>query len=139
MELKAGSIFVVKKFEFEDGFVKPKFLVQLNNPRKNEPVLFCLTTSQVKRYRKKYPIGCQRKSKYFFIKKCNYFEKDTWLELDRIFDYDFGKILNNCYNGNLIYKNKIDDDCLIEIKDCIKESKDIDEQLLKMIVETIIK
>lgn len=139
MELKAGSIFIVKKFVFDNGIVKQKFIVQLNNPRKNESCLFCLTTSQEKRDRKKYPIGCQRNSKYFFIRKCNYFEKDTWLELDRVFDYDYGKILNFCLNENLIYKDKIDDDCLVEIKDCIGKSIDIDEQLLEMIVETIIK
>jgi hypothetical protein len=135
--LKAGFIYLKKSYKFDDGERKNKLLVQLNNPRNKEPFLFCLTTSQEKLYRKKHPLGCQNNSKYFFIKKCDYFITDTWLELHRVHTFRYDEILNFYFQKQLILLNKIGTDCLVEIKYCIERSLDIPEKYISLIINTI--
>ena len=137
-KLKAGFIYLKKYNSFVDGEEKDKLLVQLNNPRNGEPFLFCLTTSKEKPYRKKYPMGCQNNSKYFFIKKCEYFILDTWLEIEKVKEIKYDEILKFHFSKELIYKNKIDKNCLAEIKQCVEKSIDISDKYISLISETIL-
>lgn len=86
----------------------------------------------------KTPSGCQKKSQYFFINACNFFPKDTWLLLYEIYEYDYTCMLNKHFKQQMKIVNFIDDDILRQIKNCIKNSIDISEKYLEMILKTIV-
>ena len=138
-ELKPGCILFDTKFVFKDNEIGEKLIVLLNKPRKNEPFLFCRTTSIEKPpYTTKTPSGCQKKSQYFFINACNFFPKDTWLLLYEIYEYDYTCMLNKHFKQQMKIINFIDDGILRQIINCIKNSIDISEKYLEMILKTIV-
>ena len=138
-ELKPGCILFDTNFVFKDNEIGEKLIVLLNNPRKNEPFLFCRTTSIEKSpYTTKTPSGCQKKSQYFFINACNFFPKDTWLLLHEIYEYDYTCMLNKHFKQQMKIINFIDDVILRQINNCIKNSIDISEKHLEMILKTIV-
>jgi len=138
-ELKSGCKLFDIKFTFKDSEIGEKLIVLLNNPGKEEPFLFCRTTSKEKPpYQIKTPNGCQKNSQYFFIKACNFFPKDTWLLLYDIYEYDKALLLKKAFDKEIKILNSIDDTTLRQIKNCIKYSEDISEKHLKMILKTIV-
>jgi len=138
-ELKSGCILFDIKFTFKDNVIGEKLIVLLNNPRENEPYLFCRTTSRERPpYLIKTPKGCQKNSQYFFINACNFFPEDTWLLLCDIYEYDKALILKKALNKEIRILNSIDDTILRKVKNCIKYSRDISEKHRKMILETIV-
>ncbi|MBU4350322.1 hypothetical protein KJ830_03965 [bacterium] len=138
-ELKPGCILYDTKFVFKDNEIGEKLIVLLNNPRGNEPFLFCRTTSIEKPpYQIKIPSGCQKNSQYFFINTCIFFPKDTWLLLRDIYEYDKARILKKAFDKEISIINSINDIILRQIKNCVKDSIDISEKYLKMILETIV-
>lgn len=138
-ELKPGCILFDTKFVFKDNEIGEKLIVLLNYPRKNEPFLFCRTTSIEKPpYIIKTPSGCQKNSQYFFINACDFFPKDTWLLLHEIYEYDYTCILNKHFKQQIKIINSINDNILRQIKNCVKNSIDISEKYLEMILKTIV-
>ena len=138
-ELKSGCILFDTKFEFKDNEMGEKLIVLLNNPRENEPYLFCRTTSRERPpYQMKTPKGCQKNSHYFFINACNFFLKDTWLLLYEIYEYDYTCMLNKHFKQQIKMISSMDDNILRQIKNCIKNSDDISEKYLEMILKTIV-
>jgi hypothetical protein len=138
-ELKPGCILFDTKFAFKDNEIGEKLIVLLNNPRKNEPYLFCRTTSKERSpYQIKTPKGCQNESQYFFINACNFFPEDTWLLLYEIFEYDYSCLLNKHFKKQIKIINCISEIVLRQIKNCIKCSKDISDKHLRMILDTIL-
>ena len=138
-ELKPGCILFDTKFVFKDNEIGEKLIILLNNPRKNEPFLFCRTTSIEKPpYTIKTPPGCQKKSQYFFINACEFFPKDTWLLLYEISEYGKARILKKAFDKELSIINSINDTILRQIKNCIKDSIDISGKYLEMILKTIV-
>ena len=62
-ELKSGCILFDTKFTFKDNEIGEKLIVLLNYPGKEEPFLFCRTTSKEKPpYQIKTPNGGQKNS-----------------------------------------------------------------------------
>jgi len=60
-ELKSGCKLFDKKFTFKDNEIGEKLIVLLNNPGKEEPFLFCRTTSKEKPpYQIKTPMDVNR-------------------------------------------------------------------------------
>ena len=138
-ELKPGCILFDTKFVFKDNEIGEKLIILLNNPRKNEPFLFCRTTSIEKPpYTIKTPPGCQKNSQYFFINAYEFFPKDTWLLLYEIREYGKARILKKAFDKEISIINSINDIILRQIKNCVKDSIDISEKYLKMILETIV-
>lgn len=112
-ELKPGCILFDTKFEFKDNKIGEKLIVLLNNPRENEPYLFCRTTSREKPpYQIKTPKGCQKDSYYFFISACNFFLEDTWLLLYEIYEYDYICMLNKHFKKQMRIIDYIDESTL---------------------------
>ena len=128
-ELKPGCILFDTNFAFEDNKIGEKLIVLLNNPRKNEPFLFCRTTSIEKPpYKIKTPSGCQKKSQYFFINACEFFPKDTWLLLYDVCEYNKAHILKKAFDKEIKIINSTNNIILRQIKNCIKNSIDISEK-----------
>ena len=139
-ELKSGCILFDTNFTFKDNVIGEKLIVLLNNPRENEPYLFCRTTSRERPpYQIKAPKGCQKDSSYFFINACSFFPEDTWLLLYEIREYDYICMLNKHFKQQMRIINCINDVTLLrQIKNCIKYSRDISYKHLKMILDTIV-
>ena len=80
-----GTVFLAENFIFSDSTVGRKLLVLLNNPSANDPLFLVKTTSQ--KHSKPLSPGCIASyHKVFFLKaKSDYFEKDTWVQLDDYF------------------------------------------------------
>lgn len=138
-ELKSGCILFDTEFKFKDNEIGEKLIVLLNNPQGDEPFLFCRTTSIEKPpYKIKTPFGCQKNSQYFFINKCEFFPKDTWLLLYDIYEYSKAHILKKAWDKKIKIIKSINDNILGQIKNCVKYSIDISEKHLKMILKTIV-
>ena len=118
--LASGSIFVAKKFKYSDGTIGEKLLVLLNNPYQNIPYIVVKTTS--KQHSKPKTKGCiNHYHKAFFIppKKQDFFNKETWIQLDDYFIFCQNDINNRLKHiGNLSSKTTQDViDCFLSFNE----------------------
>jgi hypothetical protein len=75
-----GTVFYNQQYIFENGTSKPKLLVLLNTPAKNDNYLLVKTTSQ--EHDKPSRRGCIRDQSVFSIPAgVSFFEKHTWILL----------------------------------------------------------
>lgn len=83
-----GSIFVAENFVFSDRTKGKKLLVLLNNPASGDPYLVVKTTSQ--KHSKPDTPGCIESyhQAYFIPANSNFFQKDTWVQLDDYFMFN---------------------------------------------------
>ena len=94
-----GSIFVAEKFKFSDGTTGKKLLVLLNNPTSGDPYLVVKTTSQ--KHSKPDTPGCIENyhQAYFILANSNFFQKDTWIQLDDYFPFDQSHVKTKTYRA----------------------------------------
>ena len=85
---RRGAIFLAENFVFSDNTIGKKLLVLLNNPVPADPYFLVKTTSQ-QHLRPKSP-GCIEKyhQAYFIHANNDFFEKDTWIQLDDYFPFN---------------------------------------------------
>lgn len=128
-----GEIILYKNYEFEDKSKANKLFVVLNS----DPCLVLKTTSQSKRY-SGVSRGCNEAKKVFFAptywQSC--FAVDTYIQLPEIFELSTEELLDGSLGKKEIniLKNPISDDCLPQLKNCLKKFKeDISEQHWKFI------
>lgn len=83
-----GAIFLAENFVFSDNTTGIKLLVLLNNPTPNNPYFLVKTTSQ--QHTKPKTQGCIENyyQAYFIYANDDFFEKDTWIQLDACFPTD---------------------------------------------------
>ena len=118
MNIVRGSIFLNKDMLYDDGTSKSKFLVLLNTPQGNDTALFVQATSQKKS--KPDKSGClTHNNESLFAIKANktFFNKDTWIELNKIYEAEISFIQQIIYKSQL--KEKIIDDivnCLLRLE-----------------------
>ena len=86
--LTRGAIFLAENFVFSDNTIGKKLLVLLNNPTSDVPHFLVKTTSQ-QHAKPKIP-GCIENyyQAYFIYANGDFFEKDTWIQLDDYFPSD---------------------------------------------------
>lgn len=79
---------MAEKFKFSDGTTGKKLLVLLNNPTSGDPYLVVKTTSQ--KHSKPDTPGCIENyhQAYFILANSNFFQKDTWIQLDDYFMFN---------------------------------------------------
>jgi len=83
-----GAVFLAENFVFSDNTTGRKLLVLLNNPTPNDPYFLVKTTSQ--QHTKPKTQGCIENyyQAYFIYANGDFFEKDTWIQLDDYFPAD---------------------------------------------------
>lgn len=133
--MEKGEIFLHRDFKFANGGSKQKFLVLLYAPaRKDQPYLFCLTTSQEKK--KSFKEGCQPNRSLFFIpKNKEYFNENTWLQLFSIYPIEAHSVVQDSLLGYMERKDKLQELTIRQLMNCIKKSKDVEENYQKLILE----
>ena len=83
-----GDIFLAENFVFSDNTIGKKLLILINNPSPNDPYFLVKTTS--KQHSKPKSPGCIENyyQAYFIYANSDFFEKDTWIQLDDYFPFD---------------------------------------------------
>jgi hypothetical protein len=131
--LQKGSIFFHTKFKFKNGTEGEKLLVQLNNPKKSEPYLFCKTTS--KENGKPLTPGCHHKISLFFIpKEQESLKENTWLQLFEIYPFDAASVIRDSWDKCLVEKGIIKDLTIRQLMNCIKRIPDIETNFKNLIL-----
>ena len=119
-----GDIIHYKEYEFEDGNKANKLFVVLHN----EPCLVLKTTSRPRRYNGAKQ-GCNEDLKVFFapVSWQSCFNIDTYIQLPQIFEFSIHELLSGgaLGSGNIeILDSALSDDCLPQLKNCLKKFKD---------------
>ena len=124
-----GTIFIHKKFVYENGSTGEKYLILLNTPGKKEgPYLFVKTTSQEKN--KPLTPGCiEDKSLFFIPSKTTYFSKNTWIQLYSLQEFDQEYTVNN---SDIKIVNTLKTKMIDEIIDCLIRAEKDDIPLWQM-------
>ena len=137
MSAKAGEIYFCPLFPFKNGEVGAKFLVLLNTPQKNEPFIFCKTTSQQKY--KQLTEYCQPDYNLFLLlANKDFFTKNTWLQFYELYEFTNSEFLDLHTNNKLEFKGKLKDLTMRQIINCIKKCKrDIRKSYLTLILKRI--
>lgn len=111
-----GTVFYNEKYIFENGTSKPKLLVLLNTPAKNDNYLLVRTTSQ--QHDKPSRKGCIRDQSVFSIPPgISLFDKHTWILL-----YTLSEVLPETVHDFKII-GYLDHRLTEEIIDCLFESQ----------------
>jgi hypothetical protein len=131
-----GDVYLHSNFHFSDGTFGKKYFVILFEPdSEKEPYLVVKTTSNLRN--KVYNIGCNEKSKIFYIPSRNtkIFPIDTLIQLDEIFAFSKEEFLKGSLQERIIeYKDKLDTLILSQLINCIKKLKeDISDLYFDMI------
>lgn len=133
--MKAGDVFCFINFRFSDGTTAPKkLMIILNTPQNTDPYIVCLTTSVARNWRPKV-IGCHSDKNYYFIdSKQDGFDLDTYIVFDRIYEIPVDKLLNSCLKDGSYYLFELEQTLWSALKTCIRNSKDIEQDILDKIV-----
>ncbi|MCK4359668.1 MAG: hypothetical protein KAW92_13200 [Candidatus Cloacimonetes bacterium] len=126
--LYAGSV-IRCELVFPDGKKKFKRLIVISNKNKYT-TLFLTSTSKINRKYKFY-----RKDDIFVQKgdeSC--FEKDTCIQLNRVFEISSPKLVSEYVNNKLDILNKISDELMEKIYIAINKSVLIEQKYIKRIM-----
>jgi len=137
--LKCGEIYFHRNFKFKDGQGGIKlFVVLYVSENKSKPYcLVCITTTQEKN--KSQHEGCQEAEALFFIRKNkDFFCEDTWLQFKSIYEYEVQSVLHECVvTKEMEYKDRLKENTFREIVNCIKKSRDVEQQYQDLILSGI--
>lgn len=127
-----GSVYLHTDFQFPNGDKGRKLLIQLNTPSQDEPYLFVQTTSQPKN-RPATP-GCIPHRSLFFVEANKpFFDKNTWIQLHPVYEFDQAYLLQNSFRGDLQEVGTIPKQKVNEIANCFKRIDDVTPYQLKLI------
>lgn len=130
--MSCGTVLFDKKYQFPNGTIGEKLSIVLAEYGVN--YLVAKTTSQP--HAKHSIPGCQLKDKppNFFIPAYSYwFNKDTWIELDEVYELDSTIHGYKRQDGTTIEHNVLPNELVKAILDCALASDDIDEFFLEML------
>lgn len=123
--LGKGAILFHKKFEFKNGELGEKLIIILNNPDPTkEPYLVCRTTSQERGKSRKF--GCQEDFSLFYLPASyDFFNKNTWIQLYEIFQFEASSLLRDHFEGKLKVLGRLKELTIRQLMNCIKKIKDV--------------
>ncbi len=119
-----GTVYHCVDFEFPDGAEADKYLVLLNEPKEDEPYIFCTTTSRSKN--KSPRPGCDPDLSLFMLKgRHDFFPVDTWLQLFRLWAFGFKKFLDHAMRRKMQEERQLRTETIGQIVNCVKICKDV--------------
>lgn len=137
--MNCGTVLFDKKYQFPSGTIGEKLSIVLCPFGTN--FLVAKTTSQ--QHAKHKSSGCQandRPPNYFVDAHRYWFDKDTWIELDEVYELDSTIHQYKRQDGTTIeHHSVLPDDLVKAILDCALASDDIDEFYLEMIARARMK
>ena len=133
--MDVGSIYLHDKFKFEDGSEKKKFFVVVSpGLNDNENYLVCRTTSKEKPPYRIKKQGCDAKKNYFMLlQNDDWFEKNTWVQFDRIYVFKVQQLLKDRFDKQVTYKANLKPKNVRAILNCILRSRDVPQNQKTMI------
>lgn len=128
-----GTVLFHTKFQFTDGTTGQKLLIILNTPKGHQPYLVCKTTSKCK-----YCIvneGCHSDKSIYHIKaNKDGFDRDTWVQLDEIFEFTQAEILKaHLIDKTCTMTHCISDATVRAILNCIWKGDDASQDHLDLL------
>ena len=134
-----GSIYLHEKFKFSDGATGKKLFIAVNSPSKKENYLVCKTTSKERPpYRvKKQGCSAPKKNYFMFSKKDDWFTKDTWVQFDKIYEFEQHQLLQDRFDRQVEFKARLETKNIRALLNCILKSMDISERYSKSIKKTL--
>lgn len=130
-----GSVYHRTEHQFPNGAKGVKLLVQLNSPSRREPYLFVQTTSQPHN-RPKTP-GCLPRHSAFYVEAGKpFFDVDTWIQLDRVYEFVPAFMVKEGLKGTLNELGTLPNQMMNAIANCCKYSDDITAHQLQLIMKS---
>jgi hypothetical protein len=123
--MNCGTVLYDERFQFSDGSVINKLFIVLCDFGTNYLVLN--TTSQQKKKNK--TAACQLKDKppnFFLPANHSWFEKDTWIELDEVFEIDSDTLEQKKKDRVVLHKSVLSPELMKDILKCALQSVDIE-------------
>ena len=130
-----GTILYDKNHPYENGSTGKKFLIVLNEGKLGFYIVVKTTSNDISKGRQ---FGCQLNDRYpnFFLplKTC-WFNKDTWVELNRFREFTANKLLAKCFSKELMEVAQLNTSVTALLLKCAIESEDISESQAKDVWE----
>jgi hypothetical protein len=130
--MKSGTIIYDTKFQFADGSTLDKLIIivaELGND-------FLAVKTTTRQRHMNNTSGCQINDKppnFYIPAHASWFNKDTWVELDEIFEID-STLLNIKLRDRVAAKRgAVSDDLLKQILDCALQSQDIEQYYMEFL------
>jgi hypothetical protein len=120
--MKKGEIFFDKNFAFTDSTIGEKLFILLTE---KEPYLVLKTTSNSKQYPNVKPY-CNPPRLVFYIpvELKQSFTKNTYIQLNEIFEYNNLDFLKKSFNKEIKSKGTLTNDILNSLFNCLDKIKD---------------
>lgn len=130
--MNPGTVFYIKKFEFDDGGAADKLIVLMTHAR-NGRFLAVRTTSQQKKWRSQKQ-GCHaERGYYYFQPKSSWFAEPTWVILDDPHLLRADSLRLRFQNGSATIKTTLDRLTTAALRNCLKKVDDISDEMLEML------
>ena len=132
--MKIGSVIFDDSFEFSDGQTGEKLLVLLNDGDCGSYHVV-KTTSKGGLYKNTY--GCNldhRYSSFFLPLNSSILEKNTWIQLDEVFEFNARQFRENISSLKLKQIGTLEVSITQDLLSCISRSDDIEENILDQIL-----
>jgi len=130
--MNCGTVLYDTQFQFPDGSITNKLIIVLCNY--GTDYLVIQTTRQQKFKNKS--AGCQIKDKpqnFFIPQKTVWFEDDTWVLLNEVFEYNFDTFAYKQADKIVTQKDELPKDLMKNIFECAFNSDDIEEFYLEFL------
>lgn len=122
--MSRGTIFHCVDFQFKNGATKDKYLVQLNDPRGDEPHIFCKTTSQQKN--KRLSPACQPDRSLFALRsRHDFFPLDTWLQLYELYRLPLGQFMQYMVSHKMQERGDLRAETIGAVVNCVRCCEDV--------------
>ena len=120
-----GSILLDTKFLYPDGSTGKKFIINLNDGTQ-VPYIFVKVTSQSRHFN--VTAFCQNQDRipnFYLPAGCCYFQKHSWVELKRYFEFDTSWVLRKNLDGEIQKHAELPNEILKDLIQCAIDSSDI--------------
>ena len=138
--MKPETILYDNAFEYDDGTTGKKFLIVLNDGKWG---FYIVVKTSSKRKDRNTQFGCQLEDRYpnFFLPENScWFDKNTWVELERYYEFQANELLSKRFSERLKQCGVLDKSITCLLLECAIESEDISIQnanILKSVFNSI--
>lgn len=126
-----GTIIIYENYRFNDGSIKDKLFIILNNSLDAHYLFTLKTTSQVKKQRLRINTtldsGCNEIHKMYYLikqKHENMFDRDTIIHLDKVYKFRSHEIIHKKFKDECRIIGKLSNNILSDVLKCFKNYQD---------------
>lgn len=111
----------------------------VNAPAKGENYLVCKTTSKENPPHRVKKQGCSapQRNYFFFLERDDWFDKDTWVQFDELYEFEASRLLKDRFGGQAEYMADLKNVNTRALLNCILKSHNISEKDLQSARRTL--